>query len=153
MFRKIINSILFLPLALFINPQNVLGGETKDHIDNVVEEKSDKLFISANNITGGSAGQLLYQSAADTTAKLSVGGSSQVLVGGSTPSWTNISSLSVSSAATLSTARNINGVSFNGSGNITVNPTSGAYSNGWGAKTVSTGNPSGGSNGDIWYKY
>jgi hypothetical protein len=108
---------------------------------------------TASNITGGSAGQLLYQSAADTTAKLSVGGSSQVLVGGSTPSWTNISSLSVSSAATLTTARNINGVSFNGSANIAVNPTSGAYSNGWGAKTVSTGNPSGGSNGDIWYKY
>lgn len=108
---------------------------------------------SANNISGGSAGQLLYQSAANTTAKLSVGGSSQVLVGGSTPSWTNISSLDVDSATRLATARNINGVSFNGSANITVNPTSGAYSNGWGAKTVSTGNPSGGSNGDIWYKY
>ena len=108
---------------------------------------------SANNISGGSAGQLLYQSAANTTAKLSVGGSSQVLVGGSTPSWTNINSLDVDSATRLATARNINGVSFNGSANITVNPTSGAYSNGWGAKTVSTGNPSVGSNGDIWYKY
>ena len=108
---------------------------------------------SANNISGGSAGQLLYQSAANTTAKLSVGGSSQGLVGGSTPSWTNINSLDVDSATRLATARNINGVSFNGSANITVNPTSGAYSNGWGAKTVSTGNPSGGSNGDIWYKY
>ena len=110
-------------------------------------------IAAASNIAGGSAGQLLYQSAADTTAKLSVGNSSQVLVGGSTPSWTNISSLSVSSASTLSTSRNINNTSFNGSSNIVVNPTSGAYSNGWGAKTVSTGNPSGGSNGDIWYTY
>jgi hypothetical protein len=108
---------------------------------------------SANNITGGSAGQLLYQSAANTTSKLSVGGSSQVLVGGTTPAWTNISSLSVSSASTLTTARTINGVSFNGSANIEVNPSTGAYSNGFGARTVSTGNPSGGSNGDVWYKY
>lgn len=110
-------------------------------------------IAAASNIAGGSAGQLLYQSAASTTAKLSVGNSSQVLVGGSTPSWTNISSLSVSSASTLSNSRNINNTSFNGSSNIVVNPTSGAYSNGWGAKTVSTGNPSGGSNGDIWYTY
>ena len=65
----------------------------------------------------------------------------------------NINTLDVDSATRLATARNINGVSFDGSANITVNPTSGAYSNGWGAKTVSTGNPSGGSNGDIWYKY
>lgn len=108
---------------------------------------------SASNIAGGSAGQLLYQSAANTTAKLGAGSTSQVLIGGSTPSWTNISNLDVDSATRLATARNINGVSFNGSANITVNPTSGAYSNGWGAKTVSTGNPSGGSNGDIWYKY
>ena len=50
MFKKIINSILFLPLALFINPQNVLAGETKDHLDNVLEEKSDKPFVSYEEI-------------------------------------------------------------------------------------------------------
>lgn len=108
---------------------------------------------SANNITGGSAGQLLYQSAANTTAKLSVGGSSQVLIGGSTPSWVNINTLDVDSATRLATARSINGISFDGSSNIVTNPSSGAYSNGYGARTVSTGNPSGGSDGDIWYKY
>ena len=58
-----------------------------------------------------------------------------------------------SSATTLQTARNINGISFNGSANIEVNPSSGAYSNGYGARTVSTGSPSGGSDGDVWYKY
>lgn len=108
---------------------------------------------AATNITGGSAGQILYQSASGTTAKLTAGGTAQVLSGGTTPAWVNINTLDVDSATRLATARNINGVSFNGSANITVNPTSGAYSNGWGAKTVSTGNPSGGSNGDIWYKY
>jgi hypothetical protein len=58
------------------------------------------------------------------------------------------------SAATLTNARTINGVSFNGSANIVVNPTSGAYSNGQGAKTIqSGGTASGGSSGDIFYIY
>jgi hypothetical protein len=109
---------------------------------------------SADNITGGVAGQILYQSAAGTTAKLSAGANTQVLIGGaSVPAWSNISGLSVGSAATLTTARTINGVSFNGSANIVVNPSSGAYSNGFGSRTVSTSAPSGGSDGDIWYKY
>jgi len=56
------------------------------------------------------------------------------------------------SAATLATARNINGVSFNGSANIDVNPSTGAFSNGHGARTIqSGGTASGGSNGDIFY--
>lgn len=59
-----------------------------------------------------------------------------------------------STAATLETPRTINGVSFNGSANIVTNPSSGAYSNGYGARTVqSGGSPSGGSNGDIYYIY
>ena len=48
----------------------------------------------------------------------------------------------------------INGISFNGSANIDVNPTSGAFSNGQGAKTIqSGGTASGGSSGDIFYIY
>ena len=58
-----------------------------------------------------------------------------------------------STATTLQTARTINGISFNGSADIITNPTSGAYSNGNGTRTVSTGSPTGGSDGDIWYKY
>lgn len=58
-----------------------------------------------------------------------------------------------STASTLQTARNINGISFNGSANIEVNPSTGAYSNGFGARTVSTSTPTGGSDGDIWYQY
>ena len=58
------------------------------------------------------------------------------------------------SATTLQTSRTINGVSFNGSANIVVNPTTGAYSNGQGAKTIqSGGSASGGSSGDIYYIY
>ncbi len=58
------------------------------------------------------------------------------------------------SAPTLTTGRNINDTSFNGSANIVVNPTSGAYSNGQGAKTIqSGGSASGGSSGDIFYIY
>ena len=57
-------------------------------------------------------------------------------------------------ATALQTARSINGVSFNGSADITVNPTSGAFSNGQGAKTIqSGGSASGGSSGDIYYIY
>ena len=56
------------------------------------------------------------------------------------------------SAATLATGRNINNTSFNGSANIEVNPSTGAYSNGYGARTIqSGGTASGGSNGDIFY--
>jgi hypothetical protein len=58
-----------------------------------------------------------------------------------------------STSTTLQTTRTINGISFNGSANIITNPTTGAYSNGNGARTVSTGSPTGGSDGDIWYKY
>lgn len=60
-----------------------------------------------------------------------------------------------STASTLQTARNINGISFNGSANIETNPfsTGGtAYSNGYGGRYVSTNSPTGGNNGDIWYK-
>ena len=58
------------------------------------------------------------------------------------------------SAAVLTTARNINDTSFNGSAAIVVNPSTGAYSNGHGARTIqSGGTASGGSSGDIFYIY
>ena len=63
-------------------------------------------------------------------------------------------SSTATSAATLTTGRNINDTSFNGSANIIVNPSTGAYSNGHGARTIqSGGSASGGSNGDIFYIY
>ena len=58
-------------------------------------------------------------------------------------------------ATALQTARTINGISFNGSANIETNPSSVAgvaYSNGFGGRYVSTSSPTGGTNGDLWYK-
>ncbi len=50
MLSKVINPILFLPLALFINSLSVLSSETKDNFDKLLEEKSDKPFISYQEI-------------------------------------------------------------------------------------------------------
>ena len=62
---------------------------------------------SAGSITGGNAGELLYQSAAGTTSKLAAGTASQVLIGGATsPAWSNISGLNVSSAVNLKLSAN-----------------------------------------------
>ena len=50
MLKKVINPILFLPLALLINPLDVLSNEKKNLIDQVLEEKPNKPFISYQNI-------------------------------------------------------------------------------------------------------
>jgi hypothetical protein len=47
-----------------------------------------------NNISGGAAGNIVYQSATNTTAFVTTGTSSQVLISGATPSWTNTPALS-----------------------------------------------------------
>jgi hypothetical protein len=48
---------------------------------------------TATNIAGGAAGSINYQTAASTTALLAAGTSSQVLVSGTTPSWSNTPTL------------------------------------------------------------
>ena len=50
MLKKVINPILFLPLALIINSLEVLSNEKKGLIDRVLEEKSNKPFISYQEI-------------------------------------------------------------------------------------------------------
>ena len=50
MLRKVINPILLVPLAICINSLNVLSSETKNYIDNILEEKSNKHFISYEEI-------------------------------------------------------------------------------------------------------
>ena len=50
MLRRIINPILLLPIALSINSLNVLSSETKNYIDNVLEEKSNNPFINYQDI-------------------------------------------------------------------------------------------------------
>jgi len=50
MLRRVINHILFLPLALSFNSFNVLSSETKNYIDNVLEEKPNITFIDYQEI-------------------------------------------------------------------------------------------------------
>ena len=50
MLRIIINPILLLPLALCINSLSVLSSETKNYIDNVLEEKSNITFVDYQEI-------------------------------------------------------------------------------------------------------
>ena len=50
MLRRVVKPILFLPLALSINSINVLSSETKNYIDNVLEEKSNITFIDYQEI-------------------------------------------------------------------------------------------------------
>ena len=50
MLKKVINPILYLPLALFANTLEALPNEKQNVIDKVLEEKSNKLFISYEEI-------------------------------------------------------------------------------------------------------
>jgi len=50
MLRRLIKPILFLPLALSINSINVLSSETKNYIDNVLEEKANITFVDYQEI-------------------------------------------------------------------------------------------------------
>ncbi len=50
MLRRVINPILLLPLALCISSANVLSSETRNYINNVLEEKSNSTFITYEDI-------------------------------------------------------------------------------------------------------
>ena len=50
MIRRVINHILFLPLALFINPINVLSSETKENVEINLKENSNNKLISYEDI-------------------------------------------------------------------------------------------------------
>ena len=50
MLRKVINPILFLPVALCINSLNVLSSETKNYMGNVLDEKANISFIKYDEI-------------------------------------------------------------------------------------------------------
>jgi len=50
MLRRVINPFLLLPLALSINSINVLSSETKNYIDNVLEEKPNITFVDYQEI-------------------------------------------------------------------------------------------------------
>ena len=50
MLRRVINPILLFPLTLSINTVNVISSETKNYIDNVLEEKSNITFVDYQEI-------------------------------------------------------------------------------------------------------
>ena len=50
MLRRVINPILFLPLALSIKSINVLSSETNNYIDNVLGEKPKITFVDYQEI-------------------------------------------------------------------------------------------------------
>ena len=50
MLRREINPFLLLPLILSMNTFNVLSSETKNYIDNVLEEKSNITFVDYQEI-------------------------------------------------------------------------------------------------------
>ncbi len=50
MLRRILNPILLVPIALCINSLDVLSSETKNYIDEVLEEESNKPYINYQDI-------------------------------------------------------------------------------------------------------
>jgi hypothetical protein len=80
----------------------------------------------ATNLAAGIAGQIPYQSGANTTAFTAAGTASQVLLSGGSgaPTWANQSSLSVgtsnSVANALTIASPLTGTSYNGSSAVTI---------------------------------
>lgn len=83
----------------------------------------------ATNLAGGSAGQIPYQSGANTTAFSAAGSTNQVLLSGGSgaPTWADQSSLSVGSATTAGSVANaltisspLTGTSYNGSTAVSI---------------------------------
>jgi len=80
------------------------------------------LATTATNIAGGAAGSIAYQTASGTTALLPAGSPDQVLASRGTaapPVWVD-NVYESSQAVKLKTSRTINGVSFDGTANITI---------------------------------
>ena len=50
MLRRVINPFLFLPLAISINSVNVISSETKNYIDDILEEKQNITFVNYSEI-------------------------------------------------------------------------------------------------------
>jgi len=50
MLRRVINPFLLLPLTLSMHTFNVLSSETKNYIDNVLEENTNITFVDYQEI-------------------------------------------------------------------------------------------------------
>jgi hypothetical protein len=107
-----------------------LSGEIEELTGaNIVTIIDTNAVSRATNLAGGIAGQIPYQSAANTTAFSAAGNASQVLLSGAAgaPTWASQSSLSVGSATTAGSVTNaltisspLTGTSYNGSAAISI---------------------------------
>jgi hypothetical protein len=107
-----------------------LSGEIEELTGaNIVTVIDTNAVSRATNLAGGIAGQIPYQSAANTTAFSAAGTASQVLLSGAAgaPTWASQSSLSVGSATTAGSVTNaltisspLTGTSYNGSAAISI---------------------------------
>ena len=50
MLRRVINPFLLLPLTLSMNTFNVLSSETRNYIDNIIEETSNITLVDYQEI-------------------------------------------------------------------------------------------------------
>ena len=82
---------------------------------------------TATNLAVGASGALPYQSSAGATAMLTAGSTSQVLISGTTPSWTNTPTL---------TGTNFTGIPNSGLTNSSVTVTAGTGMSGGGAVSL-----------------
>lgn len=128
-----------------VEANNFTGTLTGNVTGNVTGDVSGNAGTVTNGVyTSGSYSNPSWITGLDETKVLPTqsGNSGKVLqTNGTATSWAAIvTSLSGSSGITASAS----------TGSVTVSPTSGY--NGYGARTVSTSAPSGGSDGDIWYK-
>ena len=79
MIRKIISTTLFIPFILFVTSQKVILSETRNYIDEILEEKDDKIFIDyseidkiiLNNTEIKSLQELVTSSKFDLSSKIS----------------------------------------------------------------------------------
>lgn len=107
-----------------------LSGEIEELTGaNIVTVIDTNAVSRATNLAGGIAGQIPYQSGANTTAFSAAGTASQVLLSGAAgaPTWASQSSLSVGSATTAGSVTNaltisspLTGTSYNGSAAISI---------------------------------
>jgi hypothetical protein len=80
------------------------------------------LSTTSTNLAGGASGSIPYQSASDTTVLLPAGAANQVLASrgtGAAPAWVD-DVFQSSQSIKLVTPRNINGVAFDGTADITI---------------------------------
>ena len=150
-----------------------------DSIDAVTETTIESAIDTLSNLTSASSlqtvgtitsgtwsGSIINRAYGGTGLNTSSISNGQLLIGSSSGfALANISAgngISVSNGSNSISIANtgVRSLAISGGSSISLNSSTGALtltigsgSNAYGARTISTNNPSGGSNGDIWYRY